>query len=456
MPKITKKFVDSLSFSPDKTIYIFDDELKGFGVRVTASKKTYMVQAWLKGSQPPKKVRLSLGQHGVLAPEEARRLAKERLRDITVLGEVPGAQAAAQEMAQTTLRAVFEDWASKPGRRDKTVSVYRRVLEGSEKRDSDGNKAWIGLSDWLDKPIALINSHMVKERYRLLAQHRGVRSNEDGARAAAAQAMRVLQTLCNYAIQAYRDQQGIPILLTFNPVEPLKVTDKGWNAVASRRDDVIKDGDLARWYLCVRQLGDSAQNRNVTASVTMKTAADAMLLCLFTGLRRSAALQIQWEHIDWTARTITIPAKHDKAGQLRTLPMSTFVHDLLHERKLAPLVDRVYVFPGDSTGQPLQEPKRAIAKVVAKTGVSFSMHTLRRTFSTTASKRELGPISPHIVKHLMHHSLGRDVTENHYLSVELDDLRQPMQLISDYLCDKIGIEKKASKTTAIRRNRAAK
>lgn len=439
--RINKSFVETRPESPGKPTYYFDDLEPGFGLRVTGSTKTYMCQGWLKGAQPPKKIRLTLGRHGRLTAEEARKLAAEKLREITVLGEVPGARA---EKAQITLRAVFEDWSAKPGpgRREKTVSIYRRVLEGSEKRDEEGNRVWIGFSDWLDQPISSITSHMVRERYRLLARHKGVRSNEDGAKAAAAQAMRVLKTLCNYAIHAYRDDQGMPMLFTFNPVEPLEVTDKGWNAGADRRDDVIKEADLPRWYKCVRALGDRDNNRNVTASVTMSTAADAMLLCLFTGLRRTAALQIKWQNIDWTDRTITIPAADDKTDRQQVLPMSDFVYDLLQERKSAPIVDQIYVFPGDVPGHPLQEPKRAIAKVVDRSGVKFSMHTLRRTFATTAQKRELR-MQPHIVKHLLHHSLGRDVTENHYLHVELEDLRQPMQLICDYLCDRIGVKKKS-------------
>lgn len=429
--RINKSFVEGLPASPEKPTYWFDDVEPGFGVRVSGSTKTYICQGWLKGAHPPKKIRKTLGRHGRLTAEDARKIASEKLREITVLGIIPG-KATAQEKTQITLRELFEDYAARGDLRKKTVSIYRRVLEGGQAK---GEKRWIGFSDWLDSPISSITSQMVRERYRVLAQHEGVRSNDGGAKAAAAQAMRVLNTLFNYAMNAHTDEQDNPIF-TFNPVSRLKFTDKKWNAVADRRDDVIKESDLRKWYQSVRTLGAIENNRNATASQSMSVAADAMLLSLFTGLRRSAALQIKWANIDLANRTITIPATDDKTDRQQTLPMSDFVYELIQKRKSAHIVDRIYLFPGETHGQPFQEPKRAIAKVVAKSGVKFSMHTLRRTFATIAQKRELQLPYP-AVKHLLHHSLGRDTSLKHYIYVDVEDLRIPMQLICNYLCDRI-------------------
>lgn len=448
--KINKSFVESLPASPDKPTYWFDDLEPGFGVRVSGNTRTYICQGWLKNAQPPKKIRKTIGRHGRLTAEDARKIAAEYLRDITVLGVEPGVKAASQDKTQITLRQVFEDYASRGDLREKTVSIYRRALEGGQNKDSDSH--WIGFSDWLDIPIGTITSQMVRERYRILAQHEGVRSNGGGAKAAAAQAMRVLNTLFNYAINAHTDGQDNPIF-AFNPVARLKFTDKKWNEAAARTDDVIAETNLARWYQVVNALGEQGNNRNAFTALTMSTAADAMLLCLFTGLRRTAAFSIKWSNVDWDNRTIVIPASDDKKNKRRTLPMSDFVYDLLQKRKSASVVDRIYVFPGDSPGHPFQEPKRAIAKVVEKSGVKFSMHTLRRTFATTAQKREL-QLPYVVVKHLMHHSLGRDVTAINYTHIELEDLREPMQLICDYLCQRLGISKKGAVAPTALRKRA--
>lgn len=77
---ITKRTIDALSTTRHHE-YVWDDELPGFGVRVTASGfKAYVVQYRLPGLGRRGTVkRVTLGAHGVLTPDEARRLAKREL-----------------------------------------------------------------------------------------------------------------------------------------------------------------------------------------------------------------------------------------------------------------------------------------------------------------------------------------------------------------------------------------
>ena len=78
--RITKRTVDGLSTHRHHE-YIWDSELRGFGVRVTASGfKAYVVQYRLPGLGRRGAVkRVTLGEHGRLTPDEARRLAKREL-----------------------------------------------------------------------------------------------------------------------------------------------------------------------------------------------------------------------------------------------------------------------------------------------------------------------------------------------------------------------------------------
>lgn len=78
MTKISKRTVDAMPVKT-KEHFIWDSELKGFGVRCSPKgKKTYVVQYRQKGRQR----RMSLGQHGTLAPNEARDLARKNLGDV--------------------------------------------------------------------------------------------------------------------------------------------------------------------------------------------------------------------------------------------------------------------------------------------------------------------------------------------------------------------------------------
>ena len=65
------------------------------------------------------------------------------------------------------------------------------------------------------------------------------------------------------------------------------------------------------------------------------------------------------------------------------------------------------------------------------------MHTLRRTFGTVAGRLD---IAHYKHKMLLNHSLKTDVTGAHYVKLTVEDLREPMQKISDYLKERVGID----------------
>ena len=73
MPKITKRFVEAIK--PDKRdLFVWDTEVRGFGVRVKPSGvRSYLVQY---RNRYGRSRRLTIGQHGRLTAEQARRQAK--------------------------------------------------------------------------------------------------------------------------------------------------------------------------------------------------------------------------------------------------------------------------------------------------------------------------------------------------------------------------------------------
>lgn len=78
MPKLTKRFVESLQPRAE-SYFVWDSEVKGFGIRVMPSgNRTYQIQ-YRKGGRTR---RASLGRHGNITADHARSLAK------TALGQV--------------------------------------------------------------------------------------------------------------------------------------------------------------------------------------------------------------------------------------------------------------------------------------------------------------------------------------------------------------------------------
>jgi hypothetical protein len=68
--KITKRSVDALKASPGRHTFLWDDELRGFGVRCLPSGlKVYLLKYRTHGGRQRW---LTLGQHGALTPEQAR------------------------------------------------------------------------------------------------------------------------------------------------------------------------------------------------------------------------------------------------------------------------------------------------------------------------------------------------------------------------------------------------
>jgi hypothetical protein len=77
MPKLTKRLVDSARPTADHDTFAWDSDLRGFGLRVKPSGvRSYIIQY-----RTPAGIsrRMTIGQHGVLTPDEARKEAKIHL-----------------------------------------------------------------------------------------------------------------------------------------------------------------------------------------------------------------------------------------------------------------------------------------------------------------------------------------------------------------------------------------
>jgi Arm DNA-binding domain len=83
--KLTLRTIAAITPDPTRDVYVWDDELAGFGMRVKPSGvKSFMIQyrnaSGVSG-------RITLGKLGVLTPDEARKRAKERLAEVADGGD---------------------------------------------------------------------------------------------------------------------------------------------------------------------------------------------------------------------------------------------------------------------------------------------------------------------------------------------------------------------------------
>ncbi len=397
---LTKAAVDKIVSPTNKAQAFYrDDKLKGFALRVTASGvKSFVVEKLIQG----KVKRVTLGRYGELTVEQARKEAQKFLGKLAS-GVDPIAEKQAAKAKVITLNEVFEDYLkSRKSLKPKTLYDYKRVLRTA-------------FANHQHKPLLSLTKDRVIKLHTALG-------NEHGE-AYANLAMRVLRALFNFAAAQYEDAQGRSLIVE-NPVKRLSQT-RAWYRV-ERRQTYIKSHELIPWYQAVEQLKND-------------TLRDYLLLVLFTGLRRQEAAKLKWEQVDLRAKTLTII--DTKNNQSHMLPLSTYIHDLLARRQKQ-TIDK-YVFPGPGKGGHIIEPRKQTAKVIEATGIYFTIHDLRRTFITIAESLD---IPAYALKRLLNHKMTSDVTAG-YIVADVERLRKPMQLITDYLLSAIGAQPKATVVT---------
>ncbi|WP_084273752.1 tyrosine-type recombinase/integrase [Legionella fairfieldensis] len=393
--RLTKSVIDKLEPTAGKDQSFYRDEtLKGFALRITASGvKSFVVETRINGRVK----RVTLGKYGNITAEEARKQAKTLLGSVA-RGDDPIAEKKTQKVNAMTLNQVLNDYLkARKDLKPRTLTDYHCVLHEV-------------VSDWLDKPITKITREMIAKRH---SEH-----GTTNSKARANNAMRVLRALFNFAMYEYQKGDGQPIIAV-NPVKYLSHT-RGWFRV-DRKQTVIKPHQLADWYKGITQLVEREAYRNALLWH------DYFLLLLFTGMRKTEVSSLRWEDIDLKSKTITL--QDTKNREVHTLPMSDFIYDLLDRRNLQRTSE--FVFPADSKTGYINDPKKAVLKVVELSGAPFTLHDLRRTFATIAEGLDL---PAYALKRLLNHKMNNDVTAG-YIMRDVERLRKPMQRIAAFLIE---------------------
>jgi integrase len=407
MMKITKLVVDKLSV-PESAIKnqtaqkrYYDNVLKGFGVRVTSGgSKAFFVEKLVNR----KLRRITLGRYPALTVEQARKQAQKLLGQIAI-GVDPIAERKEQKLKLIALKELFDAYLiARKELKPTTLLDYNRLIKQV-------------FSDWLNKPLLDISKDMIAKRHREFGERSKARSNS---------AMRLLRALFNFASGEYEDSHGRS-LVPENPVKRLSHT-RAWYRV-DRKQTVIKTHELPAWYQAVIEVKDE---RSTGKSSILR---DYFLLLLFTGLRRQEAIELTWDRVDFKAKTITIT--DTKNRHTHVLPLSDYLLSLFKNRKSEAEFGSHFVFPGTGKTGYNVEPRKVMKKIIDQSGVTFTLHDLRRTFITVAESLD---IPAYALKRLLNHKMTQDVTAG-YIVMDVERLRLPMQKITDHLLKLAGVKK---------------
>jgi integrase len=418
--RFNKKILEGLPPpEPGSRLTFHDLEVPGLQLRVTdRGIKSFCVFRRSKRGAPE---RITIGRFPTLSVERARVKAKRYLAD---LGEGVSIVARQRNAALEgrTLDDVHREYLVSRGVNLVTVqrkdgkSVEQARMSPNAKLKTSTARDYVRVmakkfGDWRTKPLLSITRDMVEARHLLLSEVSPAEANR---------AMRYLRALFVFASD-YRDSDGQPVIPD-NPVRRLSAK-RLWNRI-ERRTRYLEPDQLAPWWQAVQSLKDKPQypSREVHR--------DYLLLLLFTGLRRTEALRLRWENVNLKLGTLCAVDTKNRSDHM--LPMGNYLWDLMRRRRLAS--DSDWVFANPLTGNRITDPHRQVVNVVAKSGVPFSPHDLRRTFASVVSR--LGDrLSYYTTKRLLNHRTS-DVTQG-YVQFDLEQLRLAMQAVEHFVLQKV-------------------
>ncbi|MFH1490302.1 MAG: integrase family protein [Pseudomonadota bacterium] len=375
--RLTKSVVEHSSLPLKGQTFLWDSDVKGFGVRLTPSGRTYIAQGRVKGVER----RVSLGRHGILTVQEARNKARAQLSSM-LDGVDPVVEKKRSDAYSLTLERLSEKYIA--ARRDLKPSYIADIKKHVSK----------SFASWADRPAVEITRDKVATLFRELTERSPAQAN---------QALRVLRALLNYARAAYRP--GDQPLIVENPVKILSDA-KLWNRIQARSGRIPTEKIGAAWNV-IRELRNAPDQTRIG-----ETLADAVSFLLLTGARWSEGAALAWDRVNLEDQWWHLP--DPKNRKPLTFPMPKAAVEILERRDNT----NPFIFPARSGDGHIREARGVLEKVSTAVGVRVTPHDLRRTFRAVAG--ECG-VEFWKTKLLMGHKISGDVTISHY--TETSDLR---------------------------------
>lgn len=366
MPKLTKRLVDAAKHPASGQVFLRDDELRGFALRITPGSKSFVVEREIHGRVR----RMTIGRYGVQTVEQARDKAREKI------GEIAAGKDPVEEQRQRRKAITFGD----------LESLYRErhaVHKKSAHNDVSILKNW--LSDWRPRRLNAITKGDVSTKHAEIGA--------SGHKTQANRMVALVRTMFNLAFD-WGNHPGP------NPASRIKFFKE------VKRDRFVRPDELPRLWQALQ----NEPNPYVRG---------AFFIALLTGARRSEVLGMKWEDLDLAQGLWRIP--DTKAGRPHTLPLPRLVVDEL--LKLPRLDGNPYVFCGRWGRKNLNNVSKPWLRIRKEAGLDdVRIHDLRRTLGSWLVAA--GASLPLIGKALNH---SQPATTAIYARLELDPVRASLE-----------------------------
>jgi len=437
--RLTKRVLDAIQPSTTET-FMWDADLRGFGVRVSPRGRKSFIVAYRMGGNGSQARRQVLGVYGVLTVDEARDRARRILARVAE-GIDPVAEA---EAAKAAAKAA-------------TQADERRQREEEVERERQSALRLDRLAErFMAEHVALKRKKTTYAFYRIvLDKHllpalgtRDVReiTRQDVAKLHAGLAAKA--TTANRAVAVLGSIYGWADRLEILPEGSRNPTAKLEKFAEHGRDRFLSIDELARLGAAIREAetagiewaprpegktkhAPKAENRRVTIA---PEAAAAVRLLLFTGARLREILNLEWAAVDVDRGLLRL--RDSKTGPkviVLNAPARAVLAGLPRDGRFV-VGGSVAVVDGKLIEKPRADLKRPWALVTKAAGLDgLRIHDLRHSFASVGAGDGHGLT---IVGKLLGHATTR-MTER-YSHLDADPLRKASDAIATRIAAAIG------------------
>jgi integrase len=355
--KPTKRSVDAAPPKPRRYV-LWDEELKGFGLRVQKSGVKSFVLRYRPGGGRKAPIRqIVLGRYGVLTVDEARKLAKQNLGQV-VEGSDP-AQRRHSQRKQMTIAELCDLYFAE-GTATKKASTLK-IDEGRIKRHIKpmlGN-VQIGALRKVDVEKFMRDIADGKTAGTIKTKPRG-KALVRGGKGTATKCVSLLGAMYTFALERE--------LVLFSPVRGVKKFPDNKNQNYLSLDDLKRLGDVLTH---IRDEGGSP------------TGVACLWLLALCGARKGEVVGLKWKEVDFDNSCLCL---EDSKTGAKIIPLGHAAIELLAEQSR--LQDVPWVFPSDRAAG--ETHYQGIEKIWKKVRQKLDMpqlriHDLRHSFAAVGA-----------------------------------------------------------------------
>lgn len=376
--RLNKRNIDELEPDSSKRVVYWDDQLKGFGVRVEKTgRKSFIVRyrPGAGGRAAPQR-EIVLGQYGTLSADQGKLAAKKILAEVAArTGADPAAERRKARRAET-VNQLFEYYLDVYA---PSVDLRASTIEGAEAAFRLYVKQHIGsmkVADVAPSDLRRLHAAVLVEVREKLVQRKLKRARKlKKTEKLSAEEQRDIEASVPKNAGRY---QANRVLAVVSKAMSLAL-ENGWRtdnpatAVKSlpedKRERYLSDDEIRRFLVAC----DAYEDRLV---------ANALRLLLFTGARLREVLEATWDQFDLEAGVWTKPSSHTKQKKTHRLELEGVSLEILKDmRAKSPFLH--HLFPGASLTAPRRDLKRPwewIKKHAKLEGVRI--HDLRHTLAS--------------------------------------------------------------------------